>query len=362
MHVAVAIEDSGGSRVDTHRHIVSRRSVGAVATLLAVDAATLYFRAFFGVPGTFRSPDGAPVNALRGYLDMTATLIDRFRPDAYAACWDADWRPAFRVAAVPSYKAHRVVRVRDDAADAEEVPDELSVQVPLIAQALALLGLARVEARGYEADDVVATLAARWSAVRDVKVAGGDQDDRVDDVVVVSGDRDLFQLVDDARRVRVAYIGKGVANLDVVDQAGLLRRYGVRSGRDYLDMAVLRGDPSDGLPGVKGIGEKTAADLVGRFGGLDGLLAAARDPDTTMASGHRSKLVASVDDIAAARIAATAVIDTALTSYPAGELREVTGLRSTPPDVPELAAFADRWGIRSTVNRVLAALDRLRPG
>ncbi len=317
-----------------------------VGTLLAVDAATLYFRAFFGLPSTFRSPDGHPVNALRGYLDMTATLLGRFSPSAYAACWDADWRPAFRVAAVPSYKTHRVAGVGAEV-PAEEVPDELAPQVPLIAEALRLLGLARVEAAGFEADDVVATLAAAWIA------------ESRGEVMVVSGDRDLFQLVDDGRGVQVAYIGKGVGNLDVVDQASLLRRYGVRSGRGYLDMAILRGDPSDGLPGVRGIGEKTAVDLTFRFGGLDGLLSAAADPASVMASGHRRRLVEQADDIAAARVAATAVADAAWwVDRPghAGADLAALAVPSVPVDVEALAAFADRWGVRSSINRVLAAL------
>lgn len=333
--------------------------VEPVGTLLAVDAATLYFRAFFGVPGTFRSPDGRPVNALRGYLDMTAAILDRFRPLAYAACWDADWRPAFRVAAVPSYKTHRLAgaapadpRAAAGGVPEEEVPDDLATQVPLIAEALRLLGLARAEAAGFEADDVAATLATNWSA----QGRG--------DVVVVSGDRDLFQLVDDAQQVRVAYIGKGVANLEVVDDAHLLRRYGVRSGRGYLDMAILRGDPSDGLPGVRGIGEKTAVDLVMRFDGLDGLVAAAADPASVMATGHRKRVLESVDEIAGARTAATAVRDAEVTvelahgagdTTTGGEL-DLLWIPPEPPDVAALAAFADRWGVRSSVNRVLASL------
>ena len=130
--------------------------------LLLLDTASLYYRAFFGIPDSIRSPDGVPVNAVRGLLDMTARLLTNRRPSRLVACWDDDWRPAFRVAAIPSYKAHRVA---DPARNAEEVPDALSPQVPVIAEVLAAFGIARIGAAGYEADDVIGTLAARATRV-----------------------------------------------------------------------------------------------------------------------------------------------------------------------------------------------------
>ena len=164
-------------------------------TTMLLDAASLYFRAFYGVPPSVTSPDGRPVNAVRGFLDMTARLVGAHSPDRLVACWDDDWRPAFRVEALPSYKAHRL------APDGgEETPPELGPQVPILVDVLAAAGIARVGAPGFEADDVIGTLSAR---------ARGPVD-------VVTGDRDLFQLVDDERQVRVLYTVKGLGKLDPV--------------------------------------------------------------------------------------------------------------------------------------------------
>ena len=221
--------------------------------LLLFDTASLYFRAFHGIPATLRSPDGRPVNAVRGLLDFLARFITDYSPTQVACCWDNSWRPAWRVDLIPSYKAHRVAY-----RDVEEVPAELVAQVPLIREVLAALGLPVVGADGFEADDVMGTLAERAGIPTDV----------------VTGDRDLFQLVDDERQIRVLYCGRGVANHDRVDTAWLRAKYAI-DGPGYVDFAVLRGDPSDGLPGVAGIGEKTAARLVADYGNLEGILGAA---------------------------------------------------------------------------------------
>src|SRR5580704_8926583 len=200
---------------------------------MLLDSASLYFRAFFGVPETVRAPDGTPVNAVRGLLDMITRLVRARHPSRLVACWDADWRPAFRVAAVPSYKAHRL------AADGgEDVPPALAAQVPLIDEVLRAAGLAVAGQPGYEADDVIGTLTARSP----------------DPVDVVTGDRDLFQLVDDSRGIRIIYTVRGLLNLDVIDEAAVNAKYGI-PGRAYADFAALRGDPSDGLPGVPGVGQ-----------------------------------------------------------------------------------------------------------
>src|SRR5947208_3453357 len=220
---------------------------------MLLDAASLYFRAFYGVPTTVTAPDGRPINAVRGFLDMTARLVVAHRPDRLVACWDDDWRPAFRVAALPSYKAHRVAPE-----GGEEVPDLLSPQVPVLVEVLAAAGIARVGAPGFEADDVIGTLATR---------ARGPVD-------VVTGDRDLFQLVDDERGIRVLYTARGITDIEVVDEAAVAAKYGI-PGTAYADFAVLRGDPSDGLPGVAGVGAKTAAALISAFGDLAGIRAAA---------------------------------------------------------------------------------------
>ncbi|MEZ0493154.1 5'-3' exonuclease H3TH domain-containing protein [Kineococcus sp. TBRC 1896] len=301
---------------------------------MLLDSASLYFRAFHGVPDSVTAPDGTPVNAVRGFLDSLAHLVGTWGPTRLVACWDEDWRPAFRVDALPSYKAHRV-----GADGTEDAPDLLLPQVDVIAGVLAALGIARVGAAGYEADDVMATLATRCTATSG------------DPVDVVTGDRDLFQLVDDAAGVRVLYCGKGVRKAEVVTQAWLRGRYGVGTGPAYADAAVLRGDPSDGLPGVAGIGEKTAAALVSRYGDLAGLLAAADDPGAQLPAGQRAKLLAARDYLAAAPVVVQTVRD-----VPLGEVEDA--LPTAPADAGRLEALAQRWGLRSSVDRVLAAFAR----
>src|SRR3954468_15320166 len=233
---------------------------------MLLDAASLYFRAFYGVPTSVTTPDGRPINAVRGFLDMTARLVTTYRPDRLVACWDDDWRPAFRVAALPSYKAHRL------AGDGgEETPDELGPQVPVLVDVLAAAGIARVGAPGYEADDVIGTLATR---------ARGPVD-------VVTGDRDLFQLVDDARGIRVLYTARGITDIETVDEAAVAAKYAI-PGRAYADFAVLRGDPSDGLPGGAGGGPRPGGALISPFGhlaGIRGAGAGARRPPPAAARG-----------------------------------------------------------------------------
>jgi 5'-3' exonuclease len=304
---------------------------------MLLDSASLYFRAFFGVPTSVTSPDGAPVNAVRGFLDMVATLVTAHPPTRLVACWDDDWRPDFRVQAVPSYKAHRLV---PGSTDVEEAPPELTPQVPVIVEVLAALGVARVGHPGFEADDVMGTLAERAAS------SGVPVD-------VVTGDRDLFQLVDDGRAVRVLYTGKGVRNLDVVDQARLRERYDVPTGRAYAEMAVLRGDPSDGLPGVPGIGEKTAVGLLSRFGGLAPLLRAVEEGSAAIAPGQRAKLAAAAEYLAVA----PAVVDVVLDVPVPDDVRDAVPRH--PADVDALTELADRWGLRTSVNRVLAAFAQV---
>src|SRR4051812_38378275 len=215
--------------------------------LLLLDTPSLYFRAFYGSPESVTAPDGTPVNAVRGLLDFMARLIRDHKPTRVVAAMDEDWRPAWRVAALPSYKAHRV------AADGgDQTPDALAVQVPVIEEVLDALGLARVGVAGYEADDVIGTLAAEAGCAVDV----------------VTGDRDLFQLVRDDQPVRIIYTAKGVGTATPWDEAAVTAKYGI-PGRAYGEFAALRGDPSDGLPGVAGIGEKTAAALISRFGTVE---------------------------------------------------------------------------------------------
>jgi 5'-3' exonuclease len=299
-----------------------------VASLMLLDTASLYFRAFFGVPDTVRAPDGTPVNAVRGLLDMIGRLVRARHPTRLVACWDADWRPAFRVAAVPSYKAHRL------AADGtEETPPGLAVQVPLIEEVLNASGLAVAGQPGFEADDVIATLAARSA----------------DPVDVVTGDRDLFQVVDDARGVRVIYTVRGLLNMDVIDEAAVSAKYGI-PGRAYADFAALRGDPSDGLPGVPGVGEKTAAALIRTFGSIEGITTALDAGHGGFPRGSREKLERARDylDIA---MSVVRVVDDA-------PLPQVDGqLPAVPPDAVRLKDLGERWGLGSSLSRFIAAVS-----
>lgn len=253
-------------------------SVSSPARLLLLDSASLYFRAFFGVPDR-RSPSGVPINAVTGFLDMIASLVDRERPTDLVCCWDNDWRPAFRVEAIPSYKTHRL---KDGSEVQEESPENLTPQVPVIREVLAALGIVRLGVDGYEADDVIGSLVQRRLGELPIDV--------------VTGDRDLFQLVDDAQGVRVLYTAKGgVRSPDIIDQSYLQAHYGVPSGAAYADMAVLRGDTSDGLPGVPGVGEKTAAALIARYGSLEALRAAIDSGDPEIKGARRTKLEAASD-------------------------------------------------------------------
>src|SRR5659263_167597 len=293
--------------------------------LLLLDTASLYFRAFFGVPDTVRAPDGTPVNAIRGLLDMIATLVADHHPTRVVACWDDDWRPAFRVEAIPSYKAHRVAGPDG----AEIVPEALTAQVPVIADVLAAVGVARLGAPGFEADDVIGTLVARELA----RPAG-----ERDAVEIVTGDRDLFQLVDGAASVRVLYTQRGIRDLDVVDQARLAERYGVPDGAAYADMAVLRGDPSDGLPGVAGIGEKTAAALLRRYGSLDGVLAALGNVDPGITTAQRRRLHEAADYLAVAPVVVRVARDAPVANVD-------DRVPTAPRDPERLAELAERWGL-----------------
>ncbi len=301
---------------------------------MLLDTAALYFRAYFGVPDSVRAPDGTPVNAVRGLLDFIARLVQDHRPDELVACMDFDWRPQWRVDLIPSYKTHRVLEETEAGPDTEEVPDTLSPQVPVIDEVLDALGIARVGAEGYEADDVIGTLTER---------APG----RVD---IVTGDRDLFQLIDDARGVRVLYPVKGMGNLASFDEAALREKYGV-DGPGYAALATLRGDPSDGLPGVPGVGEKTAAKLLATYGDLAGIMAAADDPTTKITPAQRRKLQEAKPYLAVAPKVVRVARDVPLPDFDAA-------LPDEPRDATALLALDERWGLRSSLNRVLYAFQR----
>lgn len=305
----------------------------ATSRLLLLDAASLYFRAFFGVKAAQPAPDGTPTNALRGLLDMISTLATRFRPTHLAACWDEDWRPQFRVAAIPSYKAHRLVPGSEDV---EQTPEDLQPQVPLIRRTLEAFGIPVLGAAGYEADDVIGTLVARHTGTMPISV--------------VTGDRDLFQLVDDEAGVTVVYPAKGVREAEVVTQQTLHERYGVRTGTAYADMAILRGDTSDGLPGVQGIGEKTAAALIRQFGSLDGLRTALAEGAPGISGARRANLLAAADYLDAAPGVVHVARDAAVPDEPLEVPTELA-------DPETLQQLVDAYGIGNPVARLMKALD-----
>lgn len=306
--------------------------------LMLLDTASLYFRAFYGVPDTIRRADGLPVNAVRGLLDMIARLTTDYGATHLIACWDDDWRPQWRVDLIPSYKSHRVAELVPGAADVEVVPDLLEAQIPMIRRVLELAGIAVVGAAEHEADDVVGTYASHAGLPVDV----------------VTGDRDLFQLVDDARQVRVIYTARGMKNLELITEVVVVGKYHVLP-QQYADYATLRGDASDGLPGVAGIGEKTAASLLLRYGTLDGLLTAARDAGSGLSSPVRSKLAAAADYLTVAPAVVKVVRDLELpTLEEAGaQLHSAAG-----DSRAELERLAIEWNLGGSVRRLLDALDR----
>jgi 5'-3' exonuclease len=300
--------------------------------LMVLDSASMYFRAFFGVPEVL-APDGTPVNAVRGFLDFISRLVGEYRPSHLVCAWDNDWRPQWRVDLIPSYKAHRVVSANPGPRpDIEEVPDPLEAQIPVILEVLAAAGLTVVGADGYEADDVIGTLATRASMPVDV----------------VTGDRDLFQLVDDARGVRVLYIARGVGKHERVTDQVVVERYRVLPSQ-YADFATLRGDASDGLPGVSGIGEKTASSLLLRFGDLRGIVDAAADPQSPMSPGPRRRVLDAAEYLEVAPQVVAVARDLDLATYD-------DTLPTEPRDPGRLAELAERYNLASPVKRLRTAL------
>ncbi|WP_166880451.1 5'-3' exonuclease [Salinibacterium sp. ZJ450] len=305
---------------------------------MLLDTASLYFRAFYGVPDSVRAPDGTPVNAVRGLLDMIARLVTDFKPTQLVACWDDDWRPHWRTELIPSYKLHRVAQLVPGGVDIEKTPELLQVQIPMIREVLDAFGIIVIGAAQHEADDVIGTLAEQADSPVDI----------------VTGDRDLFQLVDDARQVRVIYTARGMSRLEFVTDDVIRSKYGI-SPSQYVDFAVLRGDTSDGLPGVSGIGEKTAAGLLRQFGDLRGIVAVANNRDVPLSAAIRMKIHAAADYIAAAPTVVEVVRDLDVGSHDA---------RIQPPSEQRrsrIERLVLKRGLGGSASHALRALDTVTP-
>lgn len=305
---------------------------------MLLDGASLWFRAFHALPEKMTAPDGRPVNAVRGFVDMIASLVTREHPHRLVVCLDFDWRPAFRTDLIPSYKAHRVAEEATDGS--EEVPDTLTPQVDMIMKVLAAAGIASAGAEGCEADDVLGTLADGESK---------------DPVIVVSGDRDLLQVVaDDPVPVRVLYVGRGLAKAEMFGPAEVAERYDLPTdnpGSAYAEMSILRGDPSDGLPGVAGIGEKTASKLLHEFGNLDELQrVAATTADKRISGRQRKSLAEATEYLGAARTVVFVRTDADIIGL--GD----DHLPTEPADPAALADLIEELGIGTSVGRLSKAL------
>lgn len=296
---------------------------------LVLDSASLYYRSFHALPQSMTAPDGTPHNAVRGFLSTVARLVDAHSPARVIPAWDDDWRPEWRVDLIPSYKAHRVAE--DTGGEAE--PESLGAQAEGIAALMESLGMAPVGRTGFEADDVIASLAAQLP----------------EPVIVVSGDRDLVQVVNGRTRLLLTVNG-GMDKWPMLDEAAVLDRFGVSAER-YVDLAVLRGDPSDGLPGVTGIGAKTAVALVASFDGLDGIFDAARtSPNVRPMTPRLAGAITQAEDVVQrARVVATAVADL-----------DVLGSVSTSADPDRCAELAARWGVQRQVDALVASLARAK--
>ena len=297
-------------------------------TLLLLDSASLWYRAFFGMPDTLLSPSGEPVNAIKGFLDMSARLINQYQPSRLVACLEGDWRPSWRVELFPGYKANRI-----DESGEEEEPDTLGPQIPILLDILEAFGIAMVGVDDYEADDIMATFS--------VKERGP--------TFVATGDRDLFQLVDDKRRVKIVYLAKGISNHDLVDRAWIKNRYEIPGDR-YALFAMLRGDASDGLPGVRGIGEKGAAHIANHFETIEDALAAAHAADGKLTPALRKKMIDGADYVAIEPKLVHCALDVPIPSMS-------IAMPTRPLDMTQIWQYKEQYGLGTSIDRMIAALN-----
>jgi len=296
-------------------------------TLMLLDSASLWYRAYFGMPDTLISPSGMPVNAIRGYLDMTSRLLVKYKPDRLVACLEGDWRPSWRVELFPDYKLNRV----DDEGQEDE-PDTLGPQIPVLLDVLDALGIAMVGVDDYEADDLMATFS--------VKQQGP--------IRIVTGDRDLFQLVDDKRDVKIVYLAKGISNHDLVDLQWINDKYQIPGDR-YALFAMIRGDSSDGLPGIRGIGEKGAANIANQFSSLGEVMKAAEDGDERLTVNIRKKLLESAAYAAIAPKLVSCALDV---SIPQMEI----SMPLKPKSMKKIEDLKEEYGLGASIDRIVSAL------
>ena len=297
-------------------------------TLMLLDSASLWYRAYYGMPDTLVAPDGTPVNAIRGYIDMTARLISIYKPNRLVACLDGDWRPSWRVELFPEYKANRLEAEGEE----EEEPETLTPQIPILLDLLDLFGIPVVGVDDYEADDVMATYA---------EVEKGP-------IRIVTGDRDLFQMVDDKRDIKVVYLAKGISQHDLVDLKYVSDRYQI-PGERYALFAMFRGDPSDGLPGVRGIGEKGAALIANNFANVDDVLAGAHSAHESLPPALAKKIIAGSDYL---KIAPTVVQVARNVNLPRVDI----SMPIVPKDLSQIYQFKERYGLGASVDRLISAL------
>jgi 5'-3' exonuclease len=279
------------------------------------------------MPDTLVSPSGLQVNAIRGYLDMTSKLINLYKPNRIVACLEGDWRPSWRVELFPDYKMNRL-----DESDEEEEPDTLSPQIPILLDLLEALGFPMLGVDDYEADDLMATFAVNQPGP----------------VRIVTGDRDLFQLVDDKRDVKVVYLAKGIANHDLVDLKWIEQKYEIPGDR-YGLFAMIRGDASDGLPGIKGIGEKGAASIAKQFTNLHEVMKAASNDDERLTANIRKKLLENAEY---AKIAPKLVGCATDVSIPEMKI----DLPNKPLDTQKIQDIKEEFGLGTSVDRIMNAL------
>jgi len=297
-------------------------------TLLLIDSASLWYRAYYGMPDTLVSPTGEPVNAIRGFLDMTARLITQYQPTRMVACLEGDWRPTWRTDLFPAYKANRV-----DESGEEEQPDTLGPQIPVLLDLLDEFMIPMVGVDDYEADDLIATYSKNEAGP----------------TYIVTGDRDLFQLVDDKRKVKVIYLAKGFSQQEVVDRAWITAKYGI-PGERYALFAMIRGDASDGLPGVRGIGEKGAAVIANNFSTIEDALAAAHADDDRLSPLLRKRLIEGSDYIKIAPTLVHCALDVPLPKMS-------LNLPKAPTDLSEIYSIKDEYGLGASVDRLISALN-----